>query len=265
MPTIAPQSCVDPNACIADDVFIGPFCQIGPNVVIGAGCKLLGHVVVVGHTKIGSGNVIHHHVALGGPPQDKKYAGEPTGLEIGNNNVLREGFTANIGTVKGGGCTRIGNNNLLMTNSHIGHDAQIGDDCVMANNVMIAGHVVCGHRVNLMGGAGVHHFVTIGDYAYIGGAARIHHDVPPFMIVDGADEVRGLNAIGLERAGFTPEEIAELDEACRRLFYRRKPLAKAMEEYEALNGTGRHVKTLVEFLRRRNQGKKGRYLESLRH
>lgn len=264
MPVISPMSVVDPHASLADDVEVGPFCVIGANVTIDAGCKLISHVVLLGHTTLDKNNTLHPHVVLGSPPQDKKHRGDNTRLEIGHDNQIRESVTIHVGTDRGGGITRIGNNNLLMVNSHIGHDAQLGDNCVLANNCMIAGHVVCGNFVNMMGGVGVHHFVTIGDYAYIGGAARLHHDVPPYVKVDGADQVRGLNEVGLRRAGFTEEDLAALQEACRKLFYHRKPFAHAMAEFELTNGINPHVKRMVEFLRRRDQGVQGRYLESLR-
>jgi UDP-N-acetylglucosamine acyltransferase len=264
MPKISPFSCVDSRAQIADDVEIGPFCRVGPDVVIDRGCMLLSHVVVIGHTKIGPDNIFHPNTVMGDTPQDKKYHDEPTRLEIGHSNIFREGVTVHIGTSIGDGCTRVGNNNLLMANSHIGHDAQFGDDCVLANNVMIAGHVHCGGHVNMMGGAGVHHFVTIGEYAYVGGAARIHHDVPPYVKVDGADKIRGLNRVGLERAGFPGDEVDELEDACRKLFYGRKPLARAMAEFDLLNGINPRVKLMVEFLQRRGRSKNGRYLEGLR-
>jgi UDP-N-acetylglucosamine acyltransferase len=264
MPRISPLSCVDVNASLADDVVVGPFCVVGPDVTIGPACELLSHVTITANTSIGRDNVFHPNAVIGGIPQDKKYRGGATRLEIGDGNHFREGVTINIGTTDGGGITRIGSNNLLMANSHIGHDAQFGDHCVLANNVMIAGHVQCGNSVNLMGGAGVHHFVTIGDYAYIGGAARIHHDVPPYMKVDGADQVRGLNTVGLRRAGFSQEEIDSLEEACRKLFYRRKPFARSMAEFDLMSEMSPHIKHLVEFLRRRDLGKHGRYLEALR-
>ena len=264
MASISSLSCVDPKAVIADDVQIGPFCWIGPDVVLGGGCKLLSHVVITGCTTVGRNNVFHPNAVIGGEPQDKKYRGEPTRLEIGDSNQIREGVTIHIGTDFGGECTRVGNNNLLMANCHIGHDAQVGHDCVLANNVMIAGHVLCGNHVHIMGGAGVHHFVTIGDYAYLGGAARIHHDVPPYVKVNGADQVRGLNTVGLQRAGFAQSDIDALEQACRRLFYRRKPFARAMAEFDTLNGINPHTKNLVAFLRRRDQGKHGRYLERFR-
>jgi UDP-N-acetylglucosamine acyltransferase len=264
MPSISPHSCIDPRASIADDVEIGPFCCVGPDVVLGAGCRLISHVVLTGRTTVGKNNTFFPNSVIGGVPQDKKYRDDPTKLEIGDNNHFREGVTIHIGTPAGIGCTRVGSNNLLMANSHIGHDAQFGDDCILANNVMVAGHVVCGNHVNMMGGVGIHHFVTIGEYAYLGGAARIHHDVPPYMKVDGADQVRGLNTVGLRRAGFSPKDIDELEEACRKLFYRRKPLARAMEEFDLMNGISPHIKNLVEFLRRRGVGKHGRHLESFR-
>jgi len=264
MPVISPLSLVDPHASLADDVEVGPFCVIGPNVVVGAGCKLISHVVLRGYTTLGRNNTLHSHVVLGGPPQDKKPCRDSTRLEIGNDNQIRESVTIHVGTERGGGITRVGNNNMLMVNSHLGHDVQLGDNCVLANNCMIAGHVVCGNYVNMMGGVGVHHFVSIGEYAYIGGAARLRHDVPPYVKVDGADQVRGLNEVGLRRAGFTEADITALQEVCRKLFYHRKSFAHAMAEFELGDGINPHVKRMVEFLRRRDQGVQGRYLESLR-
>jgi UDP-N-acetylglucosamine acyltransferase len=152
-----------------------------------------------------------------------------------------------------------------MVNAHIGHDAQFGSRCILGNNVMIAGHVVCGNNVVLLGGAGVHHFVTIGDFAFIAGAARIHHDVPPFVKVADDDKIRALNEVGLRRAGVPEADIQELDDVARRLFFARKgSFAAAMAEFDTMNGLNPSVKHLLEFLRRRNTGKHGRYLESLR-
>src|SRR3954471_535939 len=204
LPKISPQAVVDPKAEIADDVEIGPFCVVGPDVKIGPGCRLLNSVTMVGITTVGKDNIFFPNSVIGTAPQDKKYKGAPTRLEIGNGNAFREAVTIHTGTEKGGGVTRIGDNNLYMVNVHVGHDCQFGSNCVLANNVMIAGHVVCGDNVSMMGVAGVHHFVTIGDFAYIGGAARIHHDVPPFVKIDGSDQVRGLNSVGLQRAGYSP-------------------------------------------------------------
>jgi UDP-N-acetylglucosamine acyltransferase len=264
MPIIHPMSAVDPKARIADDVEIGPFCVVGPDVEIGPGCKLITHVTLVGHTRVGSGNVFFPNCAAGVAPQDKKYKGGSTHLEIGNNNNIRENVTIHAGTEKGGGLTRIGSGNLLMVNAHIAHDVILGDNCIIGNNVMIAGHVEVRNYVAMMGGVGIHHFVTVGDFAYLGGYAKIHHDVPPFVKVDGSDTVRGLNATGLRRAGFVESDIDALEAACRRLFYKEKPFAVALAEFDCENGINPHVKTMIEFLRRRDAGKNGRYLEAKR-
>lgn len=261
LPKISPQAVVDQSAEIAEDAEIGPFCVVGPEVKIGSGCRLLNSVTVVGQTTIGRDNIFFPNSVLGTAPQDKKYKGAPTRLEIGNGNAFREAVTIHCGTEKGGGVTRIGDDNLFMVNSHVGHDAVIGSHNVLTNNSMIAGHVFIGSNVNIMGGVGVHQFVTVGDYAFIGGYARIHHDVPPFVKVDGDDQIRGLNKVGLSRAGFSSEDIAALDKACRRLFLKRQPLARSMAEFNTLNGLNPHVKHMVEFLRRRDEGRHGRSLE----
>jgi UDP-N-acetylglucosamine acyltransferase len=265
MPKISPQSLVDPKARLADDVEVGPFCLIGPDVSIGAGCKLLSHVVIQGITTIGQGNIFHPNSAIGGPPQDLKYRGAPTRLEIGDNNHFRENVTVHIGTEKGGGVTRVGNQNLLMVNCHIGHDCVVGNRCILSNNVMVAGHVLIGDNVAMMGGVGIHHFVTIGEYAYIAGYARIHHDVAPFVKVADDDEVRGLNSVGLKRSGFSEADIEKLEQTVRHLFYgREKPFSVKLREFDTANGINPHVKRIVEFLRQRDNGKHGRYLESKR-
>jgi len=272
MSKISPFAAVDPRAELADDVEVGPFCVIGPNVCLHSGNRLLSHVVITGRTTVGKNNIFHPHAVIGGVPQDLKYRGEDTCLEIGERNVIREAVTIHIGTENGGkingdGVTRIGNENLLMVNCHIGHDAQFGNRCVLANNVMIAGHVVCGDNVSIMGAAGVHHLVTIGDFAYIAAEARVTHDVPPFVKVSDGDQVRGLNSVGLQRGGFKGPDIAEIDDAARQLFYSRdkeKSFAQVLAEFDTLNGINPHVKKMIEFLRRRDLGKHGRYLESLR-
>ena len=265
MPRISPLALVDPRATIADDVEIGPYCIVGPDVTLGSGNRLISHVVIQGITAVGKNNVFHPNSVIGGIPQDLKYDGEQSRLEIGDENQIREAVTIHVGTDKGGGTTRIGNQNLLMVNAHIGHDAQIGDRCIIANNVMIAGHIVIGNNVVLNGAAGVGAFVTIGEFAYVAGAARIHHDVPPFMKVSDDDRVRALNAIGLRRGGVSDEDIAALEDAARTLFSTRRPLAEGMRELAGSNGNlNPRVKHLIDFLRRRDLGKHGRYLESLR-
>src|SRR5437762_2659488 len=218
-PKISPHAVVDKEAEIGEDVEIGPFCVIGPHVRIGDGCKLFNNVTIIGHTTIGPKNVFFPNAVIGAPPQDLKYKGADTRLEIGEGNTFREAVTIHVGTEKGGGITRVGNQNLLMINTHLGHDVQLGSRCVIANNVMIAGHVIIGDNVSMMGLVGIHHFVTIGDFAYLGGAARIHHDVPPYVKVDGEDKIRALNTVGLKRAGFNDEDIVALREAVRKLWF----------------------------------------------
>lgn len=262
---ISPHAIVDPRAQVADDAEIGPFCVVGPDVVIGPGTRLVSHVTIMGHTTLGPNNVLWPGVVLGGHPQDRKYKGAPTRLEIGANNVFREHVTVHVGTEKGGGVTRVGNNNLLMVNTHLGHDVQLGSNCTFANNVMVAGHVIIGDSCNLMGGVGIHHFVTIGTCCFIGGYARIHHDAPPFCKIDGADEVRGLNVKGLIMAGYPQEDIDALEAAYKRLFDRDRntPFARALADFDTQNGVNPHVKQMVEFLRRRGMGKHGRYLQTM--
>src|SRR2546421_1348795 len=264
-PKISPQAVVDEKAEIADDVEIGPFCVVGPHVKIGAGCKLLNNVTILGHTTIGQRNVFFPNAVIGASPQDLKYRGGDTRLVIGDDNAFREAVTVHVGTEKGGGVTRIGNSNLLMINAHVGHDVQIGNRCIISNNTMIAGHVIIGNNVAMMGGVGIHHFVTIGDYAYLGGAARIHHDVPPFVKVDGEDKICALNTVGLRRAGFGEDDIVALRDAVRKLWFgRKKNFAGALAEFDLMNGINPRVRDMVEFLQRRDKGKHGRYLESLR-
>jgi len=264
-PKISPHAVVDETAEIHESVEIGPFCVVGPHVKMGPGCKLLNNVTILGHTTIGSENVFFPNAVIGAPPQDLKYKGGNTRLEIGDGNTFREAVTVHVGTEKGGGVTRVGSRNLLMINSHLGHDVHLGSRCVISNNVMIAGHVVIGNNVSMMGLVGIHHFVTIGDFAYLGGAARIHHDVPPFVKVDGEDRIRALNTIGLKRAGFTDDDIAALKDAVRKIWFgRKKTFSQSLAEFDLMNGMNPHVKEMVEFLRRRDLGKHGRYLESLR-
>lgn len=270
MPKISPLAVIDPNARLAADVEVGPFCVIGPDVTLGAGCKLYNHVTILGRTTAGPNNTFYPNAVIGAPPQDLSYKGELTGLEIGAGNTFREAVTVNLGTSKGaaihgGGVTRIGDHNLLMVNVHVAHDVQIGSHCILSNNTMLSGHVVIGDRVVLLGLVGIHQFVTVGDLSYLGGGARIHHDVPPFVKVSDDDKIRALNETGLKRAGFAPDDIEALDTATRRLFLSREvPFSKALGEFHTLNGINPQVKKLVEFLQRRDTGKHGRYLESLR-
>jgi len=264
MSKISSLASVDPRADIAADGEIGPFCVIGPDVKLGAGCKLMAHVTVMGRTTIGAGNVFFPQSVIGGAPQDLKYKGEPSTVVIGDHNTFREAVTVHAGTEGGGMITRIGNRNLLMVNAHVGHDAQMGDRCVIANNVMLAGHVVIGSSVVLSGGSASHHYVRISDFSYAAAYSQIHHDVPPFVKIQD-DTVWDTNSLGLKRAGFTDEDVTAIEDAVRRLFIsKKKPFAEALAEYDTMNGINPHVRQLVEFLRERDMGKHGRFLESKR-
>ncbi|MBV8781061.1 MAG: acyl-ACP--UDP-N-acetylglucosamine O-acyltransferase [Phycisphaerae bacterium] len=270
MSNISPLAVIEDGAEIHPDNEIGPFCLIGRHVKLGRGNKLLSHVVLTGHTTIGDENIFHPHCVIGGTPQDLKYRGEPTGASIGDRNVFREACTVNIGTdygarINGGGITRLGNDNLLMVNAHIGHDAQFGNNCIISNNVMIAGHVVCGNNVAMMAQTGVNHFVTVGDYSYMAACTQVMHDVPPFTKISDFDDVRGVNTIGLRRGGFAEDDIEALSVAVRRLFLNKeKAFCQVLDDYETENHINPSVKQLVQFLRRRDQGKHGRFLEGLR-
>lgn len=266
-----PMAWVDPAAQIADDVAVGPFCVIGPEVVIGPGCVLHNNVTILGKTTLGARNLVFPNAVLGANPQDKKFRGEQTRLEIGDDNQIREAVTIHTGTDKGGGLTKIGSNNLLMVNVHLGHDARVGNNCVLSNNLMVAGHVHIGNNVVLAGGVGIHHFVTIDDFAYIGGYAQLTHDVPPFVKVDGADRIRGLNSIGLKRNGFSEADVEMLEQAVWRLFLDRDrpPISVNMQKFlpggeHGDLGSSPHVQRILAFMERRAKGKNGRHLESLR-
>jgi UDP-N-acetylglucosamine acyltransferase len=266
MPKISPHAVVDPKAQIADDVVVGPFCVIGPNVTIGAGTVLHNGVTITGHTTVGQRNQIFQNAVIGSPPQDKKYDGAPTRLEIGDDNIFREHVTIHCGTVAGGGLTKVGNNNMLLVNAHVGHDCAIADNCTFINNVMIGGHVIVNNNVTLGGCAGILQRCTVGPYSFVTAYSRITHDVPPFVKVDGPNIVRGVNVLGLRRGGFANDDIDAIDDACKRLFYyRAKPFAAAIAEFDVMNGINPHVRTLIEFMRRRDEGKGGRYLERNKH
>jgi UDP-N-acetylglucosamine acyltransferase len=262
---IHPTAVVSHGAEIGRDVEIGPYTLIGPSVVIGDRTKVGAQVVIDGVTTIGEDNLIVGQASLGGPPQDLSYKHEPTRLEIGHRNTIREFVTVNCGTVKGGGVTRIGNDCLLMACSHVAHDCELKDRVLLGNNVLLAGHVLVEERVNVSGGAAAHHFVTIGTLAYIGGLTRLIRDVPPYVVVEGnPSKVRKVNRVGLERAGYGADDIEPLRNAYRRLFRSRsRPLVETIAEMRAGQPTPlveRQLTSLENTLR----GHQGRYRETLR-
>ena len=219
MPTIHPTSIIDPSAELAESVIVGPYCVIGPQVVIGEGTVLHNHVTIQCNAVMGSFNTIYPYAVVAGDPQDRKYLGEHTTLTIGDRNTIREHVTIHRGTGNGGGTTSIGNGNLFMGGVHIAHDCILGDEITIANFAMLAGHIRIEDGVNIGGGAGIHHFATIGTCAFVAAMARVPKDVPPYMIVEGSPaEVRAINSIALIRRGFTPDHIDAIKDAYKRLY-----------------------------------------------
>ncbi|QDU97730.1 acyl-ACP--UDP-N-acetylglucosamine O-acyltransferase [Lignipirellula cremea] len=218
MTQIHPTAIVSSEACLADDVEVGPFAIIEPEVTLGPGCRIAARATVKSRTQIGAGTVIHEGAIVGGIPQHLQ-GGEPGRLVIGKQNVIRENVTIHLG-LHADDVTSIGDHNFIMVNSHIAHDCEIGSHCVIANNVMLAGHIAIEDRAYLSGAVAVHQFVRIGAFAMVGGQAHIKRDVPPFVTVDGfSSTIVGLNKVGLRRNGYTREEMAQLKEAYR-LIYR---------------------------------------------
>jgi len=216
---IHPMSVVEDGAVIGDNCVIGPFSVIGPNVVMGADCVMHSHVVVTGHTVMGRGNKIFPSAVVGGDPQSVHHAGEITTLDIGDNNVIREGVTINTGTVGGGGKTIVGSDNLFLAYSHVAHDCRLGDHIIMSNNVLLAGHVTVEDRAILGGGSAVHQFSRIGKQAFVGGLAGVAYDVIPYGMLNGNPGVlSGLNIVGMTRAGISRETIHRVRRAYKEIF-----------------------------------------------
>ncbi len=246
---------VDETASVAADCEIGAYSVIGPNVEIGAGSVIGPHVVIKGPTKIGQNNRIYQFASVGEDPQDLKYAGEPTELHIGNNNVIREYATINRGTAGGGALTKIGNDNLFMAYIHVAHDCQIGDNTVFANGASLAGHVTVGTHAILAGFACVHQFCTVGEHAFIGLNSVANRDVPPFMMVVGNyAEARGINKNGLRRRDFSEETIGALHRAYLALVRQRGDRSQAMELLKPLGEEFPDVKRFMQFINDSERG-----------
>jgi UDP-N-acetylglucosamine acyltransferase len=228
MASIHPTAIVHPGAKLGEDVEVGAYSLIGEHVEIGAGTRVGPHVVINGHTRIGAGNRIFQFCSLGEEPQDKKYAGEPTRLEIGDHNVIREFCTFNTGTVQDTGVTRLGNDNWIMAYVHIAHDCEVGDHTIFANNATLAGHVHIGDYAILGGFTGVHQFCRVGAHVITGIASVVRQDVPPFLTVAGNPLApHGVNSEGLKRRGFSPEALAGLKRAYKTLYKSGLTLAEA--------------------------------------
>jgi UDP-N-acetylglucosamine acyltransferase len=240
---------IDATAIIADGVSVGAWCVIGPNVSLGAGTVVEPHVIIKSNTRIGTNNHIYQFSSIGEDPADKKFAGEETWLEIGYDNIFREGVTLHRGTGVGGGITRIGNSNLMMPYVHIAHDCAVGDYTVFANNAGISGHVQVDDWAILGGLAGVNQFIKIGAHAMVGGMTHITNDIPAYMIVSGTPAtIRGINAIGLERRGYSKSVIQTIRKAYKIIYLRGLNLQEAIEEIRTLVTDCDEIKLLLNSL-----------------
>jgi UDP-N-acetylglucosamine acyltransferase len=249
-PAIHPTASVDPSARLGEGVSVGAFSLIGADVEIGAGTTIGPHCSVLGPTRIGRDNRILGHAAIGGEPQDKKFAGEQTRLEIGDRNTIREFVTLNRGTGGGGGITRIGSDNWILAYSHVAHDCIVGDHCIFSNNATLAGHVTVGDHVILSGFAGVHQFCRIGAHAFIGMGAFVNGDVPPFVMVaqEGYGKPRGINTEGLKRRGFDPARLTAIKRAYRTLYMSGAKLEQAKAQLAELAGESDDVRAMLAFI-----------------
>jgi UDP-N-acetylglucosamine acyltransferase len=252
--SVHPSALISPGAKVPESCKIGPFCTIGPEVELGEDCVLISHVVLEGRTRIGAGNVFHPFCAVGVSPQDLKYRGEPTETEIGDNNTIRESVTISRGTVGGGGITRLGSNNLLMTCVHVGHDSQVGSQCILANAATLAGHVIIEDYATLGAFCPVHQHCIVGKYAFIGGGTIVTQDVLPFSKTSSRRENKafGVNSVGLARRGFSPERIKALQKAFRLLLVSKLNTTQALEKMRELEGED--VALLVGFIERSERG-----------
>jgi len=246
---------VAPGAVVPDSCIVGPFCTVGPHVVLGEDCELVSHVVLDGHTTFGARNKIYSFACLGIAPQDLKYAGEPTALEVGDDNVIRESVTISRGTTGGGGTTRVGSHCLIMAYTHIGHDSQIGNHCILANAATLAGHVLVEDYASVGALCPVHQYCRIGRHAYIGGGTTITQDVLPFSLTSAKRDTHayGLNKIGLLRRGFSHEQLHALQKAYRLLLSSRKNTGEALEQMRQAAMTD-DVAYLVKFIEAAERG-----------
>ncbi len=247
---IHPSAVIDASAKIAEDVDIGAFSVIGANVTIGKGCKIKSHVIIEGETDIGEDNQIYSYAAIGGDPQDLKYKGEITRLEIGNRNRIREYATIHRGTVDDHSLTKIGNDNLLMAYTHVAHDCQLGDHVIMANGVSLAGHVHLDDWAILGGFSMVHQFCKIGAHCFTGISTLITKDIPPYIIANGNPaSPRGINKGGLmRREGFNKENVRTIQEAFKILYLREHSLQSAKQQIKKLAETEPLIVPIVTFL-----------------
>lgn len=253
---VHPTAIVDPAAKIPGTCKIGPYCTVGPRVEMGENCELISHVVVEGPSKIGARNRFFPFSSIGLGPQDLSYKGEPTRLEMGDDNVVREFVTLNRGTVKGGGLTRIGNHALIMAYTHVAHDCVIGDHVILANAATLGGHVTVEEWAVVGALCPVHQFVRIGAHSYIGGGTTITRDVLPFSKTVAARDTHayGLNALGLERRGFSKERIRKIHHAYKLLLASKLNTSQALDKLKSEPDRGEDVEILIRFIEASERG-----------
>jgi UDP-N-acetylglucosamine acyltransferase len=254
--SIHPTAIVDPGAKIHSGCEIGPYCTVGANVELGEGCELVSHVVIEGPTKIGADNAFFPFCSVGMAPQDLTYSGEPTRLEIGDHNKIREFVTINRGTVKGGGLTRVGSHVLVMAYAHIAHDCQVGNHVILANAATLGGHVIVEDWAQVGALCPVHHFVRIGTHAFVGGGTTITQDVLPFSKTSAERNTHafGMNSLGLERRGFSKERLARIHHAYKVLLASKLNTTQALEKLKAEGDLGEDVALLIQFIESSERG-----------
>ena len=249
------SSIIHPNAEIDDDVYIGPFCTVGESVKISSGTKLISHVVLKGPTSIGKNNTFYQFCTIGEDTPDKKFDGEQTTLQIGDNNIFREGVTVHRGTVQDKSTTKVGSRNLLMAYAHIAHDCIVGDDNVFANNSGIAGHVIVGNNVTIGGLTTVHQFCQIGDFSFAGMNTSITMDVPAFIkVASNPARVVGLNSVGMERGGIDSDTINTLKKAYKIIYRKGINLKDAIKKIESMKCDHKEISVLVDSLKSSKRG-----------
>lgn len=252
---IHPTAVISPDAHIADNVSIGPYCIIGQNVTIGAGTQVMPHVTIDPYVEIGANCKIFQYAAIGAPPQSVKFKDEKSWVKIGNNSVVREFVTIHRGTEFGGGVTQIGDQCYLMAYTHIAHDCIVGRNVMMANNATLAGHITIGDHATVGGLAAIHQFVRVGDFAFIGGKSAVVKDIPPFVIAAGdRATLHGLNQVGLKRHGFSPAAVQQLKKAYRLIFRIGLTLNEAIERVKAEVEPIPEVKSFIAFIKSSQRG-----------
>ena len=254
--SIHPTAIVHPSARVPASCDVGAYCVVGAGVDLGENCKLHSHVVLGGPSKFGSDNHIFSFAALGGDPQDITYKGEPTRLEIGDRNVIREYVTITRGTVKGGGATRVGSDVLIMAYAHVGHDCRIGDHTMLINGATLAGHVTVEDWAVVGALCPVHQYVRIGAHAYVGGGTTITQDVLPYSMTSAERDTHAfmLNKVGLQRRGFSPERIQKLHHAFKLLLASKLNTSQALEKLRAEGELGVDLAMLVRFIETSQRG-----------